>query len=125
MKKGPFLWKNNLDDQKATQAKSFKDLKALYDRPLMELLRQASSVHTAHWPANKLQQNTLISIKTGHCPEDCSYCPQSARYKTSIETNKLMTQKEVLEKAKKAKGKWQLTSLPWGRLERSQRWRGF
>ncbi|NFV79553.1 biotin synthase BioB [Magnetospirillum aberrantis SpK] len=71
--------------------------------PFMDLIIQAQQVHRAHFPANKVQVSRLISIKTGSCPEDCSYCPQSAHYATGLEKEKLMAVEEVVEAARKAK----------------------
>lgn len=58
------------------------EAQALYDLPFMELLYQAQTVHRAHHDPRQIQISTLLSIKTGACPEDCKYCPQSARYHT-------------------------------------------
>ena len=55
---------------------------ALFEYPLLELLFQAQQVHRQHFDPRQVQVSTLLSIKTGACPEDCKYCPQSARYKT-------------------------------------------
>jgi biotin synthase len=67
------------------------------------LVYQAASVHRENQKHNQVQLSTLISVKTGTCPEDCKYCSQSARYETKIELNKLMEVDQVLETAKKAK----------------------
>jgi biotin synthase len=61
---------------------SVAEIEALYDLPLPELMRQASSVHHEYFPEGDIELATLLSIKTGGCPEDCSYCPQAARYHT-------------------------------------------
>lgn len=74
------------------------DVLAVYDMPLLELVYRAASVHRAHHNPREVQISTLLSIKTGGCPEDCGYCPQAARYHTDIETNDLMTTEQV-EKA--------------------------
>lgn len=74
----------------------------LYELPLMDLLYQAHCTHRANFDPNTVQASTLLSIKTGACPEDCAYCPQSARYKTDIQIEKLMTVEKVLEYAKTA-----------------------
>ncbi|MGO1618078.1 MAG: biotin synthase BioB [Oceanisphaera sp.] len=76
---------------------------ALFDRPLFDLLFEAQQVHRAHFDANEVQVSTLLSIKTGACPEDCKYCPQSARYSTGLETERLMEMEKVIERAKEAK----------------------
>ncbi|USD39783.1 biotin synthase BioB [Ferrimonas kyonanensis] len=69
----------------------------------MDLLFQAQQVHRQHHDANKVQVSTLLSIKTGACPEDCKYCPQSAHYRTDIDKERLMEVQQVLESAQKAK----------------------
>ncbi|MBD1389692.1 biotin synthase BioB [Neiella sp. HB171785] len=79
------------------------EVNALFNMPFNDLMFQAQSVHRQHFNANAVQVSTLLSIKTGACPEDCSYCPQSARYNTDLETQKLMEVQDVLEKAAEAK----------------------
>lgn len=76
---------------------------ALFDKPLLELLFDAQQVHRQHFDPRQVQVSTLLSIKTGACPEDCKYCPQSSRYKTGLESERLMQVEQVLESAKKAK----------------------
>lgn len=76
---------------------------ALFDKPLLELLFDAQSVHRQHFDPQQVQVSTLLSIKTGACPEDCKYCPQSSRYKTGLETERLMQVEQVLESARSAK----------------------
>lgn len=75
----------------------------LYRKPLMDLLYEAASVHRKYHDPNTVQVSTLISIKTGGCPEDCGYCPQAARYHTNIEGNDLMTVSQVKAQALRAK----------------------
>jgi biotin synthase len=75
----------------------------LYDTPLLELVYQAATVHRQHNNPQEVQVCTLLSVKTGGCPEDCAYCPQAARYNTGLEAHKLMSVEEVLEAAKQAK----------------------
>jgi len=75
----------------------------LYDLPLTELLFEAQQVHRANQPPDAVQLCTLLSIKTGACPEDCAYCPQSARYDTGVDAERLMDVEEVLAKARQAK----------------------
>ncbi|MEX0287922.1 MAG: biotin synthase BioB [Flavobacteriaceae bacterium] len=75
----------------------------IYNKPLMELLYEAASVHREHHDPNTVQVSTLLSIKTGGCPEDCGYCPQAARYHTDIEKNDLMTVQHVKAQALRAK----------------------
>jgi biotin synthase len=79
------------------------EVEALFAKPFMDLIFEAQLVHRAHFDANKVQVSRLISIKTGSCPEDCSYCPQSAHYATGLEKEKLMAVEEVVEAARKAK----------------------
>jgi len=85
--------------------KSRTTVKKLYFKPLMELVEQAHQTHKKHFKAHLIQASKLLSIKTGACPEDCSYCSQSARYqkKTSRKIEKLLDLESVLFKAKKAK----------------------
>ncbi len=75
----------------------------LYDLPLFELIDRARAVHRANHPDNEVQLCTLLSVKTGGCPEDCAYCPQSAHYDTAVEREALMPVAEVTEAARKAK----------------------
>lgn len=76
---------------------------ALYHLPFADLIFQAQQVHRAHFDANEVQMSTLLSIKTGGCPEDCKYCSQSAHWETPIKATKLMEAEVVIEEAKKAK----------------------
>ena len=87
----------------STDKWSVSKVEALYELPLMDLLFRAQQVHRENFNPNEVQRSTLISIKTGGCSEDCSYCSQSARYKTPTEREALMEVEEVLEAAKKAK----------------------
>ncbi|MEM9686219.1 MAG: biotin synthase BioB [Bacteroidota bacterium] len=80
-----------------------EEILALYNKPLMELLYEAATVHRVHHDPNTVQVSTLISIKTGGCPEDCGYCPQAARYHTDIEGNALMSVQQVKAQALRAK----------------------
>lgn len=80
-----------------------QEVQALFDKPFMDLLFEAQQVHREYHPANQVQVSTLLSIKTGACPEDCKYCPQSARYRTDVEKERLMEVERVLEAAEKAK----------------------
>ena len=75
----------------------------LFNKPLLELLFEAQQVHRQHFDPRQVQVSTLLSIKTGACPEDCKYCPQSARYKTGLEAERLMEVEQVLDSARKAK----------------------
>ena len=80
-----------------------EELLALLDLPLPELLFRAASVHRAHFDPAEVQVSTLLSVKTGGCPEDCGYCPQAQRYHTGVDATKLMDAADVLEKARQAK----------------------
>ena len=80
-----------------------EEVEALFAKPFMDLIFEAQQVHRATFDANRIQVSRLISIKTGSCPEDCSYCPQSAHYATGLEKEKLMAVEEVVEAARKAK----------------------
>ncbi|WP_444902312.1 biotin synthase BioB [Microbulbifer sp. SSSA007] len=75
----------------------------LFALPFSDLIFTAQQVHRVHFDANRVQVSTLCSIKTGACPEDCAYCPQSARYDTGLEREKLMKVEKVLEEARAAK----------------------
>jgi biotin synthase len=79
------------------------DIEALFEWPFLDLLFRAQQVHREHFDANAVQLSTLLSIKTGGCPEDCGYCPQSAHYDTGLEASKLMPLQEVVEAANAAK----------------------
>lgn len=79
------------------------EVRQLFALPFNDLLFQAQMVHRAHFNPNEVQVSTLLSIKTGACPEDCKYCPQSARYDTGLEKERLMEVEKVLERAKEAK----------------------
>ncbi|MET3701044.1 biotin synthase BioB [Citrobacter sp. UYEF32] len=76
---------------------------SLFEKPLLELLFEAQQVHRQHFDPRQVQVSTLLSIKTGACPEDCKYCPQSARYKTGLDAERLMEVEQVLDSARKAK----------------------
>src|SRR5690349_20375105 len=82
---------------------AIEEVEALFALPFMELLFRAQEVHRANQPANAVQMSTLLSIKTGACPEDCAYCPQSVRYDTGLEREKLVPLDEVRTRAKAAK----------------------
>ena len=71
----------------------------LYNTPLLQLVQQASEVHKQYHNTAEVQVSSLISIKTGVCPEDCAYCPQAARYNTEVKVHKVMPTAEVLELA--------------------------
>ncbi|HHM4792673.1 TPA: biotin synthase BioB, partial [Pseudomonas aeruginosa] len=82
---------------------SLAEVRALFEQPFNDLLFQAQTVHRAHFDPNRVQVSTLLSIKTGACPEDCKYCPQSGHYNTGLDKEKLMEVQKVLEAAAEAK----------------------
>ena len=79
------------------------EVRALHDLPLLELVHRAQAVHREAFRDNKVQLCSLLSIKTGGCPEDCAYCPQAARYHTGVEAQPLMETSEVLAAARSAR----------------------
>ena len=79
------------------------EVQSLFDLPFNDLMFQAQTVHRQNFNANEVQVSTLLSIKTGACPEDCKYCSQSARNKTDLEKERLLEVEKVLEAAEKAK----------------------
>jgi len=82
---------------------SLDEVRSIYDQPLMKLVYQAMEVHSANHPVGEIQVCQLLSIKTGACSEDCSYCSQSARHETEIKVEKLMSPEEVFAVATEAK----------------------
>ena len=80
-----------------------EEVEALFALPFNDLLFRAQTVHRQYFDPNQVQVSTLLSIKTGACPEDCAYCPQSTRYDTGLEAEKLMEVEKVLEQARAAK----------------------
>lgn len=82
---------------------SVEEVSEVYNLSFLELIFYAYSVHRIYQPLNKIQFCTLSNIKSGNCPEDCKYCPQSSRYKTNIEKYNLLEKEEVLRQAKIAK----------------------
>ncbi|MVZ66638.1 biotin synthase BioB [Sphingobacterium sp. DK4209] len=80
-----------------------EELLAIYNKPLMQLVYEAATVHRAWHKADEIQISTLLSVKTGGCPEDCSYCGQAARYHTDIQVQALLPTETVLAHAQKAK----------------------
>jgi biotin synthase len=79
------------------------EVQALFDLPFNDLLHAAHSTHRARFDPNQVQVSTLLSIKTGRCPEDCAYCPQSVRYDTGLKDHAMMPIDEVREAARRAK----------------------
>jgi len=82
---------------------SHEELLALFDLPFPELLFRAAGVHREHFDPTQVQVSTLLSVKTGGCPEDCAYCPQAQRYDTGVNAQKLMDTNAVVERARAAK----------------------
>ena len=78
-------------------------IQALLDKPLMDLLFEAQTVHRQHWPAGDIELATLLSVKTGGCPENCGYCPQAAEFDTGVTASKLMEVDEVVRAARPQK----------------------
>jgi biotin synthase len=79
------------------------DVSKLYKRPLLDLVYEAATVHRQHHDARDVQRCTLLSVKTGGCPEDCAYCPQSAHFETDVEATALLTTERVAAEASLAK----------------------
>lgn len=82
---------------------TLEEINAIYNQPLLELVYQAATVHRNWHTPSEVQICTLLSVKTGGCPEDCSYCGQAARYHTDIKVKALMSKEEVISCAKRAK----------------------
>ena len=80
-----------------------EEVSAIYHRPVLELIYEAATVHRQNNDPQEVQVCTLLSVKTGGCPEDCSYCPQAARYHTNVKVHKLLPVEEVLKHAEKAR----------------------
>lgn len=80
-----------------------EEISNIYYTPVLDLIYHAATVHRQYHEAGEVQVCTLLSVKTGGCPEDCSYCPQAARYHTNVKVHKLMEVDEVLDKAKEAR----------------------
>lgn len=80
-----------------------EEIAAIYNRPVLALMYEAATVHRAHHDPQEVQVCTLLSVKTGGCPEDCAYCPQAARYHTNVKVHKLLEVQEVISKAVEAK----------------------
>jgi biotin synthase len=92
-----------LENRMPTLSPTVSDVRALHDLPLPELLYRAQTVHRQHHSADEVQLCTLLSVKTGGCPEDCAYCPQSAHYETPVSTEKSLEVAEVLDAAARAR----------------------
>ncbi|MEX2589303.1 MAG: radical SAM protein, partial [Chitinophagales bacterium] len=79
------------------------EIKEIYNSPVLEMMYRAATVHREYQNTGEVQVCTLLSVKTGGCPEDCAYCPQAARYQTDVNVHRLLDTDEVLEKAQRAK----------------------
>lgn len=82
---------------------TFEAAKTIFELPFAELVYRAQTVHRENFPSNRMQMSTLLNIKTGRCPEDCAYCPQSGHYDTGLKKEPLMDKAQVIEAAKRAK----------------------
>ena len=82
---------------------TLEEIDALYSLPFSDLMFQAHQVHRNHFDPNQVQMSTLLSIKTGGCPEDCKYCPQSSHFDTGVKAEKLLDEETILSAAKRAK----------------------
>ncbi len=80
-----------------------EEIASIYNKPLMDLIYEAASIHRANNDYAEVQISSLLSIKTGGCPEDCAYCPQAARYTTGVDVHALMKLDQVIDAAEKAK----------------------
>ena len=69
---------------------TLEEAQRIYSQPFPDLIHQAQTVHRAHFNPNEVQRSTLLSVKTGGCPEDCAYCPQSAHFETGLKAEKLL-----------------------------------
>ncbi len=78
------------------------EITSIYDQPVLQLINQAAKVHREYHDPQEVQVCTLLSVKTGGCPEDCAYCPQASRYQTEVKVEKLMEVGDVLSKAAEA-----------------------
>ncbi|WNJ19639.1 biotin synthase BioB [Pontibacter sp. G13] len=80
-----------------------EEIHEIYHQPMLDLIYRAATVHRAHHDPQEVQVCTLLSVKTGGCPEDCAYCPQAARYHTDVKVHKLLSVDEVIQAAQNAK----------------------
>lgn len=94
---------NAMSDKALRHDWTYAEVEALYNQPFSDLMYQAQTVHRKFFNPNEVQVSTLLSIKTGKCPEDCAYCPQSNRYDTGLEYEDLMEVQAVLKEAEQAK----------------------
>jgi len=82
---------------------TLSEIEEIYHSPLLELIYRAATIHREYHETGEVQVCTLLSIKTGGCPEDCAYCPQSARYQTEVDAEKMLDSSTILSAAEKAK----------------------
>jgi biotin synthase len=82
---------------------TYEQIEEIYDQNMMELIFRAHNIHRQNFDPNEIQISTLLNIKTGGCPENCAYCPQSAHYNTGLQKEALMSVEDILEKASIAK----------------------
>lgn len=82
---------------------TFEELNSLYQLPLFDLIQRSRQIHEENWPAAEVQLCTLLSIKTGGCSEDCSYCAQSARYRSGVDAERLMEKCDIMKRATAAR----------------------
>lgn len=94
---------SSLDSNRRTARWTRSKVLALFDLPFNDLLFKAAQVHRENFNPNEVQVSTLLSVKTGACPEDCKYCPQSARYDTGLDKEQLMEVEQVLQQAERAR----------------------
>lgn len=82
---------------------TYEEIEGIYNLPLLELIYRAATVHRKYHETGEVQVCTLLSIKTGGCPEDCAYCPQSARYRTDVDAEPMLDAETILSSARKAR----------------------
>jgi len=95
--------KSKISSEKIRHDWTVEEVKTLFTKPFNDLVFEAQTLHREFFSPNQVQVSTLLSIKTGRCPEDCGYCPQSVRFDTEVETEMLLPLDEVIEKAQQAK----------------------
>ncbi|MDD3018990.1 MAG: biotin synthase BioB [Comamonas sp.] len=78
------------------------EVEALFTQPWIDVMHRAAQVHRAHWPTDEVELATLLSVKTGGCPENCGYCPQAQSFDTGVQASKLMATEQVLQAARAA-----------------------
>lgn len=94
---------NNLTTHSVRNDWTLEEIKEIYNRPVLELIVEAANTHRAFHSGSEVQVCTLLSVKTGGCPEDCSYCPQAARFHTDVKVHALLPEEQVVAAAQKAK----------------------